>query len=376
MQRPPSRFFIIWSIIRKDFFEIARDRLWIYLSVLSLVLYALVYWILPSAVDETIKIAVYQRGLNEIVKQYTQEDGFEMVEFGSPDEVKDVVAGKKEVDEEINIGIVFPDDFLQKTIVGERATVRLYADTSVPEEISRALSAFVRETALGVQVLARDRVDPEEALPVKFPEEETMVLGEDRAGDQIPLREKIIPLFVFFVLMVESMALASLIATEIQSRTILPVLTTPTKTSDFLLAKVIFGTFLALSQAVIILLLLGAFFQNTFLVLTILLLGAMMVTGIALISGSAGKDFMGTLFYSMAFMIPIMIPAFVAFFPGTASAWVKIIPTYGLVEGIMRSIVYTEGWLAVSSYLGMLVAWNIAIFGGGLLILKRRIEAL
>ncbi len=42
----------------------------------------------------------------------------------------------------------------------------------------------------------------------------------------------------------------------------------------------------------------------------------------------------------------------------------------------MRSTAYMEGWVEVLPYIGMVVAWNVVIFGAGLMILKRRVESL
>ena len=184
------------------------------------------------------------------------------------------------------------------------------------------------------------------------------------------------PLLAFFVLMVESMALASLIAVEIQNRTVIAILAAPVRMFDLLLSKTIFGTLLAFSQALLLLLLIGALGQNALILITFLLLGGIMMTGIALISGAAGKDFMNTLFYSMFFLIPLIIPTFSVLFPGSASIWIKIMPTYGLVEGIMRASVYGHGWLDVLPFLLMIVAWNIVILTAGLLIFKNRIQKL
>lgn len=371
------RFFIIWSIVRKDLLELARDKLWIYLSVLGLIAYAVFYWMLPSTVDETIAIGIHQKDLDKVLEQYAEEEaeGLKIVEFDSTEELKAAVAGKLETDEEISIGIDFPEDFLAKTAAGERMTVRVYADAAAPKEIRNAMTSFVREMAFSIRAAARGE-SPDEALPVKMPEEETIILGEDRMGSQVPFREKIKPMIAFFVLMVESMALASLIATEVQSRTVTAILVTPARTSDLLVAKTIFGTVLAFSQAVIILLAIKAFGEGAIILLTALLLGAIMVTGVGLISGAAGKDFMSTLFYTILFMIPLMIPAFAVLFPGTASTWVKVLPSYGLVQTIMRSTVYAEEWADVLPYIGMVVVWNAIIFGTGLVVLKRRVETL
>ncbi len=378
MAKPVSRLSIIWSIVIKDFREYSRDKLWIFLTLLGLVFYVVVFWLLPSTVDETITVGIYQTGMDEVIEQYAEEEeeSLEFVEFDSSKDLKAAVEGELETDEKIGIGIDFPKDFLTKTATGEKTTVRVYADAAIPEEIQNAMSSFVREMAYAIRGAALGEGSPEEILPVEFPEEETIILGEDRVGKQVPFREKIKPMLAFFVLMIESMALSSLISTEVQSKTVTALLVTPAKTSDVLTAKTVFGTFLAFSQAAILLLFINAYQTNALILLTMILLGAIMMTGIGLISGAAGKDFLGTLFYNIMFIFPLMIPAFATLFPGTASAWVQVLPTYGLVQAIIRSTSYAEGWVKVLPYIGMVIAWNVVIFGAGLVILKRRIEAL
>ena len=378
MNKTTSRPSIIWRIIRKDLKEISRDKLWVFLSILGIVAYAIFYWLMPSTVNETITIGIHQKGMDRVIEQYAEEEeeGLEIVEFDSSKDLKAAVEGELEIDQEIGIGIDFPEDFLAKTAAGKKTTVRVYADSAIPEEIRNAMTSFVREMAFGIRGAALGAGSPEETFPVQMPEEETSILGEDYAGNQVPFREKVRPMIAFFVLMIESMALASLISTEVQSGTVTAVLVTPARTGDVLAAKTIFGAFLAFSQAVILLLAINAFGENALILLTMILLGAIMMTGVGMISGAAGKDFMETLFLSLLFIIPLMIPAFAALFPGTASTWIRVLPTYGLVQAIMRSTTYMEGWVEVLPYIGMVLVWNVVIFGAGLMILKRRVEAL
>ncbi len=378
MDKKVSRPSIIWRIILKDLKEISRDRLWVFLSILGIVAYALFYWLMPSTVDETITIGIHQKGMDQVIEQYAEqeEEGLEIVEFDSSKDLRAAVEGELETDEEIGIGIDFPEDFLVKTAAGEGTTVRVYADAAIPEEIRNAMTSFVREMAFGIRSASRGIGSPEEAFPVQMPDEETIILGEDFAGDQVPFREKIRPLIAFFVLMIESMALASLISTEVSSKTVTAVLVTPARTADVLAAKTIFGTFLAFFQAVLLLLIINAFGENALILLTMILLGAIMMTSVGMISGAAGKDFMETLFLSILFVVPLIIPAFATLFPGTASTWIRVLPTYGLVEGIMRSTAYMEGWAEVIPYIGMVIVWNVVIFAAGLMTLKRRVETL
>jgi ABC-2 type transport system permease protein len=267
----------------------------------------------------------------------------------------------------IAIGIVFPDDFIAAIRAGIRPTVTIYVEAGVPEEWRAAIEAFIREGAFAVAGVG---------LPVVQPAPELVVLGVDRAGDQIPPRERIRPLLAIFVLVVESMALAGLVAVEIQSRTAKAVLATPATIGDLLAAKGVTGTLLAFSQAMLVLLLIGALGYDPLLLAAGVLVGSIMVAGVGMIAGSYGRDFMTTLFLSILFLLPLMIPAFGALFPGVAAVWVQVLPTYGVVQTLLGVTAYGLGWAEVAGYLAMSAAWCVAIFGAGWVILKRRVEAL
>jgi ABC-2 type transport system permease protein len=112
------------------------------------------------------------------------------------------------------------------------------------------------------------------------------------------------------------------------------------------------------------------------LIVTLMLLGATMVSGVAMISGSLGRDFLANLFYGFAFMVPLMIPAFTVLFPGTASGWIQALPSYPLVEGLVKVTTYGEGWAEALPDLGALAAWCVALFAIGWIVLKRKVETL
>lgn len=364
-----SRIAIVGSIIKKDLTEFVRDRLWILLSALGLVFYVGIFWLLPSTVDETITLGIRQSGLDIALQEMieTEEQGLEVVLFETSERLKAAVAGEIETQKEIQIGIDFPDDFLSKILRQEKAIVRVYVAPGVPKEIRRAMSSLVREIAY--MILGED-------LPFTEPDEQTVVLGEDRTGSQAPFRDKMRPMLVFFILMVETFALASLIAGEVQAKTVTAVLVTPAQTGDVLAAKTILGTLLAFAQSVILLIAVNALAKDVLLLLCIVLLGALMVAGIGMITGSAGKDFMGTLFYGMIFMVLLAIPAFAALFPGMASPWIKILPSYGIVEGMVGTTIYGKGWGESAPYLALIAVWDIIILGSGLLVLKKKVETL
>lgn len=397
MNRSVSRAAIVAAIVKKDIVEFSRDKLYLFLSILGMVFFVLTFWLVPNTVDETLTLGVHQTGMDQLFEQFQEgadeADGLKLVQFASADELEGVIAGDLEYWEaddgsehfirnlaeddpkpenatkvSVAIGIGFPDGFLEKTAAKERTTVTVYSDAEVPEEIQGAMTSFVREIAYSI---AGD------SLPVTEPAQEDVVLGTDRAGEQIPIREKMRPMLALFVLMIEVMSMASLVSGEVLTRTVTAVLVTPARVGDFLMGKTIYGTLLAMSQAVIVLAAIGAFTaENWWLLLLTMLVGSVMFTGIAMIVGSSGKDFIGTIFYSMLFILPMMIPAFGILIPGSASEWIKLIPTYGMTQVLSGVTTYKLGLADVWQNLLAALAWVTVIYVAGLFTLKRKVESL
>jgi len=396
MNRRVSRAAIIASIVRKDFTEFSRDQLYVFLSIIGLVFFALTYYLVPDTVDETITLGVPQTGMDALVDQFQSgaatAEGLDLVAFDTADHLGAAVAGDLDVYRTsagdivlvgagaqptapkgakklaLTIGIAFPDRFLESTAAGERPTVTVYTDAGVTPEIKSAMTSFVREIAYSITG---------DQLPVSQPAQGTAILGPDRAGDQASLRDKLRPMLAFFVLMIETFALSSLIASEVMNRTVTAVLVTPARVGDFLAAKTIYGTILTGAQALILLLVVRTFTTGSWsTLLATVLLGAVMFTGIAMITGSAGKDFIGTLFYNMLFILPLMIPAFSVLFPGTAAGWVKAMPSYPIIDTLNKVTTYGAGWSEVAGSLGVALAWVVVFYVCGLLVLRRKVRTL
>lgn len=389
-RRPVPRRTIVAAIMRKDIAEYRRDRLWVFLTVMVLVIVVALFWILPDDVDETITLGVAGLDAQLLAEAATAEDeGLRVLPFDSEAQLRAVVAGEEtawrsegdttvvtttaatddgpagaeQVD--VTVGLAFPADFAAAAASGDATGATVYVDAGVPEEIRTAMTSLVRE--IGFTLVGRD-------LPVEAPAGDVVVLGEDRAGAQASLRDGFRPLLVFLVLIMEMFVMASLIAKEIQDRTVTAVLVTPATTGDVLAAKSITGALSGFVQAVVVLVAIDALWPQPVLVLTLMLLGSVMVAGTAMIAGSTGRDFITTLFMGMAYMIPLIIPAFAALFPGTASAWIRALPSYPLVRGLIDVTTDGAGWRDTLPELGALVAWCVALFALGWVVLRRRVE--
>jgi ABC-2 type transport system permease protein len=355
----------IGTIIRKDVGEFARNRFVVFITLMVLVAWVAVFWFLPDSVDETVRVGVSQTDLGALLPGggETEVSGFALVSFPGEAELR---AAVEDGEDGIVAGIAFPPDFVASAASGGNPRVVLYVPAGIPAEQQTMVEGVIGEAAYALAGIP----------PPVNPITEAVVLGTDRVGDQISLRAQMRPLLLIMVLMVETFALSSLIAVEIQQRTVVAVLATPVRVVDFLAAKGIFGVGLAFFEVALLGLLIGAFAVNAPAITVILLLGAILVTGFDMIAGSYGRDFMGTLMVAMLFMIPLMIPAFGALFPGSSPAWIKVLPTYGLVEAVVRVSVDGESWSQIGPALLMLTAWGLAAFAAGAFILKRRVAML
>jgi ABC-2 type transport system permease protein len=353
-----SRPAIVAAIMAKDLKEFSRDRFYLFMSILGLVFYVAIFWLLPSDVDETITVGVVA-GAEFDFGELTGGDGSQglvVIEYESVAALEEAV----EAGDEVVVGMAFPIDMSDPTI-------NVYVGPGVPPSLSGAITGIASEIAY-----AAVGVPP----PVSGFATEEIVLGEDRAGNQISLQEKFKPMLAFMVLVVEVLALAGLVASEIQDRTVKAITVTPARVSDFLSAKAVFGTGLAFVQVVILLIAIRGLTTSPVLMLTAVFLGAVLATGFGLLAGSIGKDFMGIIFWSMAILIPLLIPAVALLFPGEAATWIKVLPSWPLAQILIDVSAYGAGWAEVAPLLGLLALWGSAALAVGWLVLGKRVQTL
>lgn len=354
----------IAAIMAKDLREFSRDRFFVVVTVLGLVFFVAMFWILPDTVDEIVSIGV--GGDQAIAAGLAAAEGADGLAVEAFDGEAALVAAV-EAGDEVVAGLWFPGGFIDELLGGGEPAVTVYVGPDLPPELEPAMSALVRELALQATGVP---------LPVDSLPEDQIVVGVDRAGDQVSLQEQMRPMFAFLVLLIEAITLGSLVAGEIQTRTVTAVVATPANASDFLTAKAAFGTLLAFTQALILLIAIQALGFAPLIMVAAILLGSVLVTGFALLAGSVGKDFMSVLFWSVAFMIPLLVPAFAVLFPGTAAPWVQVLPSYPLVEVILDVTAYEATWSDVAGELALLAGWCVVVLGIGWVALRRRILTL
>lgn len=346
---------IISALIGKDVKLYFSNRFFAVVTFLGLGAYILIYHLLPSTVEETLELGLYMTNMPPALEQTLAG---EEVEFYRADSVE--ALQRAVLEGEIPAGYAFPDDMLETLRSGSTVTARLFLSPDVPPEFREMYEVVLREFAYAMT--GQD-------LEVETTE---IVLGPDLAGEQIAPRERMLPMLTVFVLMVESLGLASLIATEVEAGTIRALLITPMTMIGLFAGKGIFGTLFAFFQATLLILVTGGLSREPLLILTALLLGAALVTGVAFLIASVGRDLMSVMGWGVLAIVLLALPTFTFLIPGLASSWVRLIPSYYLVDTVYRTINFEASWGDVAGNLLLLLGYGVAFMALGIVVLRRK----
>ncbi|MGB2798435.1 MAG: ABC transporter permease [Dehalococcoidia bacterium] len=338
----------------KDLSLFFRNKFFGLITALGLVAYIVVYFVLPSSVNETLQIGLYAEVVPPAFEQVAEEGiVFETVE--SEDALVEAVA-----EGQFAAGVALPPDILDLLASGQKPQITIYSAADTPEEVTDAVEVIIRELAY---------LQAGQPLAVDISVE---VLGPDMLGQQIPIRDRMRPLLAVFLVLFEMIGLAGLITDEVQQGTGRALLVTPMTVPDLFAAKGLLGVGLAFGQAALFMAVVGGMSSQPLIILTALLLGAVLVTGFAFLIASLSRDMMSALGWGMLILVIFIIPAFGILFPGTVSAWARVIPSYYLADTVHQAAAFGAGWSDVSLNLLVLLGVDLAVVVAGVAALGRR----
>lgn len=348
----------LFALIGKDLRLHYRNRFILVITVLSVAIFCILYFVLPDTMDETYEIGIVGDVPDNILELIGEEDeGIALLRFAGPEELKN------SIDEgEIFAGIRFPDKWITSLRAGEKPELELYFASDTPDEMVEIVRLLLSELAFEISGKTLQNIRWEGSF-----------IGEDMSGEQIPYRERMRPLIAIVILFMETFGLASLISEEVERRTAEALLITPLTVPSFFTAKAILGTLLAFVQAAVVMLVVGGLTGGPLIILTTLLLGAIMITAVSFIMASAGKDFISVVAYGMPVFILLIIPGFSAVIPGAAAPWVRYIPSWFLTDTIVRVSQAGAGWSEVGRNLLILLGANVILIAAGILSLRRKL---
>ncbi len=338
---------VIGTLAAKDARLYFRNRFFALVTAMGLVFYVAVFWVMPSVVEETLIIGLSgpDAAVAELVGQGS--DGLRFEAASSPQALR---AGVE--DGAFLAGVLLHDT--------PGAPVAAVFAASTPEESRQAVSTLLT-TLLG----ALSGTPPAVVLAAE-------VLGPDLAGRQVPPRDRLRPMLALLIVMVETMGLATLISQEREAGTLRALLVTPVRRRELFTAKALAGTALALGQAALFMALVGGLASQPLPVLVALALGALMVTGIAFVLATLGRDMLSVMAWSVVVLVVLTIPAYGVLFPGSVSGWVQLVPSYYLVSAVDLASNFGLGFGALWDELAVLAAVDVAALALGMLALQRR----
>ncbi len=347
---------IVRALVAKDFKLYFRNRFFALITVLALVAYIAIYFVMPQTVDETLEMAVYAPVLPPILEQAGSQ-GLELVLMESEEQLKEAVTGGA-----YPAGVVVPPDFMDKLMSGEKGRLDVYFGTDTPAELQDSITVLLEEMAyLQTGQMLSVHVSPE-------------VLGRDMVGIQIPMRDRLLPMLAVIILMMEMLGLASLISSEVVGRTVQALLITPMTIRGLFAAKLIMGVSLAFVQALLFMAVTGGLNQQPLIIVVALLLGAIMVTGIGFLVASGSKEMTTVMAWGMPALIILGGPAFGVLAPGTVSGWVRAVPSYYLVDAVYQAANFNAGWSDLWNNLLILLGFDIVFVWLGIMVLGRKLR--
>ena len=210
---------IIGTLVFKDFVLFYRDKFFGLMTIFGLILYIIFYLVMPKSIDETIEIAVHAPQIIYSMLEQQQEKGIVIQKMSTEEELKQAIMEKK-----FQFGISIPDNIQTSFFSGNKPQIYVYSSSELPEEIKEMYPAFMGEMFFGG---SQGNIEIVET-----------VLGPDMGGKQIPYRNLLLPMFVFIILVMETLGLANLITSEVENETANALLVTPMKLVDFFVAKV------------------------------------------------------------------------------------------------------------------------------------------
>jgi ABC-2 type transport system permease protein len=380
---------VVVAMLQTDWTRFTRDRFLFLMSILLLVIYGVIAQVLPEDIQPKWAFATTEAGaplLEKALKDIDPEQKFALRVFADeqalknafdpdheppeeetaeavspPEEATDDGAAADAAEGDLFVGFVFPPDMKAAIGRGERPVVRVYVDEAMPAEnqqVAEAIGKLISLSTLG-------------KLPGSGGGDEETALGPDIP--QRTFKQQFRALFAMIVLMMELLAVASLLGRELRGGTVRALLTTTVSVRSYFASKVIFGALLAFVQALIVAAITGGLATNAHLVVLHLMAGALMFTGVGLMVGCKARDLIEIVTWGMGPIILGLIPAVTALLPGNAPLWVKVLPTYPLVEGLLAvgdATPLTDPWLLV----GWAFAWGFASIGAAFVAVSRRLR--
>ncbi len=332
----------VLRILLKDFSVEPRKSFFIWALIMPFALTLLFQFAFGSLFEPKPRLGIVDQGNSVITTEVQELEGFEVLILTETDDLIDKVK-----QHDLDAGLILSADFDREVKAGEKPLLEFYISGESLASNRIIVSVTTIEIIRGLE---------DSEAPVEV---ETVYLGEPG----LPLSIRLVPLIVFYALVMAGMWVpSSSLVEEKEKGTLTALLVTSVRISEVLLAKWLLGFIFATFLAAATLLLNQAFGPRPLEVMVVIILAAALTSMIGLLIGIYSKTatMLFTLIKSLG--IFLFIPVVFYLFPEWPQWIAKFFPLYWIISPIWEvsikgeplSLVWFEMMIAAAITLGLI----------------------
>jgi ABC-2 type transport system permease protein len=322
----------VLSILLKDFSVGPRKSFFIWALIMPFAMTFLFQFAFGSLFEPRPRLGVVDLGNSELTAEARELAGFDVTMISGVDELLEKVE-----QHDLDAGMVLSDGFDEAVKAGEKPLLPFYISGE---------SLASNRIIIAVAAIGMVRTLEGSEAPVEM---ETVYFGEPG----LPVSTRLIPLLVFYALVMAGMWVPSASLVEEKERgTLTAMLVTAARLNEVLLAKWLMGFFFAVFLAIVTLLLNSAFGQRPLEIIAVIIVASALTSMIGLLIGVYSKTatMLFTLIKSLGFFL--FIPVIFYIFPEWPQWIAKIFPLYWIISPIWEVSVMGKSistvWLEIT----------------------------
>jgi len=368
-----------WSIVRKEFLQLRRDRITFGMIVGIPIVQLLLFGYAINTEPKQLPTAVVVTEQSEFTRSYLaamRTSGY----FAFVQELDTEAAAQRALDRgEVKFVVNFPADFTRRLLRGERPAVLIEADATDPAATGLALSAAQALVASVARANLQGPLAPLAAGPAPFEVRVHRLYNPEGLT-----QHNIVPGLMGVILAMTMVMMTGLAMTRERERgTMENLLAMPARPLEVMTGKIVPYVFIGLIQATIILLAARYLFAVPFLGSVLLLYGVALVfisanltVGITLSSLAQNQlqAMQLTFFY---FLPSILLSGFMFPFEGMprwAQAIGSVIPTTYFMRSVRGILLKGNGWLDLWPHVWPMLLFTTVVMAFALVFYRKTLD--
>lgn len=352
---------MIGTLVVKDIKLFFRNRFFAIVTAIGLVLYLVVYFLIPNEVNESLGIAFFieEREASPLYQGLMEEPET----YSLFDSEAEMLTALEETGD-FFVGLSLPAELSAAIARGEEVALNAYYAPGAPAEAKQ-----IFHDAL---VMIANGANPETLANFTRFNKTEVVLGNDMSDATLAMRDRFVPLLLLAVVLMEIFGLATLLTRDVENGTARALITGPLRMHQFFAGKALMGMILAFGQLLLLGIIMGFLGLAPLLLLTTFLLGSFLMVGMGFFVAAISKDNMSVLAWGVIVLFLMMIPGLSILLPGLSTGWMEIIPSFYFVDTLHRILNFDATWADVGRNLALLLAIGVGALAIGASAIRRR----